>query len=251
LGTLTVGCAEIGNDDDMAEDTILTTASQAIGTEPPIHHPQLCNLPVGRYILTARATTMPGAYNVQFFNDAVPGSRPSTGCKTMSLVWNEATAPVPPQQPPDDQLHTKVLEGWWVPTPAGSARFAVKAVHQTSGGAGVVTGVNGVAAYAYAIMTCDLAVSCNQRLDWIGAGSDANHRFPVPWPIPGQFFTPGFPKDWTIAITGPHLDATNRFLVPVQFVYLASGSARDWFNDVVVTRPCISGPNYVCPPVAP
>jgi hypothetical protein len=247
LAVLVPACTGFDEASDADDDVRLTVASQAIGTAPPIHDPRLCHLPEGRFVVFATPTTTPNAYNVQYINDAVPGSKPSSSCQTITFVWNLATAPVPPQVPPDDQFYRMAFEGWSTLAPAGFSYFAVKATYRTPGVQGVVTAVSGVRSFGYAILTGDLGIPMNQRFNWIGPGSDVFHSVLVQIPLPNQ--GAGLDKDFTIALTGPNLDR-NGFLNPVQYLYVDSGSSRIYDPrpmGLVATRPC----STVCPPPAP
>lgn len=243
------GCIEL--DATAADDAVsLTFATQAATLAPPQQDPQLCKLPAGRYIVTATPTTRPAVYDVRFAGDDVPGSKPSSLCKTMQFIWNEATGPVPPIPPPDNQFDMYAFEGWFVPLQPGGSHFSVKAVWTPGGAQGVVTQVSGLAAFGYAILGCEFGVPCNSRLNWIGSGSDANHSFPLDSSIslPGQALNPEFDKNGTIVLTGPNLDAA-KHLVPTQTLYLKSGTARVLGAGVIATRPCVAG--LFCPPAAP
>lgn len=231
---LATGCVGIEEAEDLDEDLEITSVSQAIGTVPPAQDPQACALPDGRYVVLATPTTQANAYNVTFLNDAAEGSKPSLLCKTMTFVWNEGTAPVPPTPPAEDQFHTMLFEGWWA-TPT-TKRFAVKAVWKTVNNQGVVTQVNSVPASGYAIMFDDSwGVSYTQRFNWIGPGTDANRSYL--W----DSFIPAQGPNFTVAIAGQGTSA-------VQTLYLQSGSSRIHLSGVAA-RPCTSG--YACPPAAP
>jgi hypothetical protein len=229
---LAAGCVGIDEAEELDEDLEITSVSQAIGTVLPAQDPQACALPDGRYVVLATPTTQANAYNVTFLSDAAAGSNPSLLCKTMTFVWNEGTAPVPPTPPAEDQFHTMLFEGWWAT--ATTKRFAVKAAWKTVNNQGVATQVNTVPAFGYAIISDDFGIPYNQRFNWIGAGSDANRSYLVNNTI-------GQGPNYTVAIAG---DGTN----VVQTLYLHSGSSRIHLAGIA-TRPCTSG--YVCPPAAP
>jgi hypothetical protein len=231
------GCAATDADDEVESEPHVTVASQAVTLPAPDQNPQACSLPSGRYVGLARATSSPGVYNVTFHNDAVQGGMLSIGCKTMILIWNEATAPVPPVPPTDDLFHTFLFEGWWANSPAGAKHFSVKAAWQTPHSQGVVTAVNSTLASAYILYECGFG-HCADLINCIAAGTDTNHICRGGGPIPGQRDD----DSYVIGITG-----ANRAIV--QRLYLQSGTSRLPGNGTIATMPCIVG--AVCPSQLP
>jgi hypothetical protein len=160
----------------------ITTAEQGLSTIAPIQDPQLCNLPSGRYVVSAQVTNTPDVYNVTFHNDGVEGSQPSATCKTMKLVWAEGIPypSVPPQPPAEADFPKRLLEGWWQ-NDLTPKRFAVKAVWKTDDNLGVITQISGAPARGYFVAPADFGIPEGYRFNWTGAGSDAKHTQYYAW----------------------------------------------------------------------
>jgi hypothetical protein len=177
---LSVGCGSEVADTVVVEDVTraggITTAEQALSTVPPIHDPQLCVLPSGRYVVSATVTNTENVYNVTFHNDGVEGSQPSANCKTMKLVWDQGIPypAIPPQRPMEVDFPKRLLEGWWH-NELTPKRFAVKAVWATEDNLGVITQIAGNPARGYFVASDDFGISDALRFNWTGVGSDANH----------------------------------------------------------------------------
>ena len=158
----------------------VTRAAEFATTEQalvaPIQDPQLCNLPSGRYVVLATATTTPDVYNVTFHNDGVEGPMASASCKTMKLVWSEGIPwpSLPPQPPAAADLPKRLLEGWWQ-NDLTPKRFAVKAVWATDDNLGVITAISGTLARGYFVAPGDLDIPEAWRFNWLGTGSTASH----------------------------------------------------------------------------
>ena len=181
----------------------VTISEQGLSTIPPIHAPELCTLPSGRYVVHATVTNTANVYNVVFLNDGVEAPSLSANCRTMRLVWDEGIAypSIPPQPPAEADFPKRLLEGWWQDN-VTPKRFAVKAVWATNDNLGVITQIAGAQALGYFGMFTDQPSSW--RFNWTGPGSDQNHT--------KYFYGLGYEADRELYITDQQEGATYQFL---------------------------------------
>jgi len=181
---VSAGCgaevAEALPEKEVSRATGVTITGQGLSSIPPIHDPELCTLPSGRYVVSAAVTNTLNVYNVTFHNDGVEAPPLSANCRTMRLVWSEGIPwpSVPPQPPAEADFPKRLLEGWWQDnlTPK---QFAVKAVWATNDNLGVITQIAGVQARGYFGKFTDQPDAW--RFNWTGLGSDQNHTKYLYW----------------------------------------------------------------------
>jgi hypothetical protein len=204
---------------------------------PPSQDSQQCNLPAGRYVVAAKPTTLANVYDVFFFNDSYdPNNKPSTGCKSMIFVWNEATNPVPPTPPQVEQFSIHLFEGWWFgSSPAtGQRRFAVKAVWRTEGWVSVFP-----TTYQARFFTYGEFYDYGATFNVISPGVDQNHSV---W----NYMASAGQEHNTITITPWNTDSTI-----VQSLFLASGTTRLGGFELVRNYDGSCPAGYTCAPLPP
>lgn len=210
----------------------MTIAPQAHCPPPPRHLPTLA----AERALAVKGP--PGAY----VHQGSPLSYPAANCKSMLFVWNEATTPVPPAQPPQSHFPALLFEGWWYgSTPAsGPRRFAVKAVWKSDSCKAIMPPMNGFQGRIFMFYDPE---PLGGRFNYIGPGSDQSH---MEWVFYGTWM-PGFQDDYTIAIT-----STGSGNALQSELYLLSGLSRlSYTGSVTVRNPDKSCPaGYYCPPLA-
>ncbi|MDY7228031.1 hypothetical protein [Hyalangium rubrum] len=221
---------------ELLPDEAPALGQQEQALNPPLQDPQQCNLPAGRYAVSARQTSTPNVYDVWFLNNGLNSlSYPAASCKSMLFVWNEATAPVPPnaQTSPSNAIY-RLFEGWWFgSTPAsGPRRFAVKAIWRNHD----LYSVYGTNLEGH-LYTAGGTPARLGAFNYIGPGSDQNH----------MLWLGNAPS----ACAGQELDSILFGGCMLWSLYLESGTSRLAGYEMVRNANGTCPAGYYCPQLPP